>query len=294
MFNYDRDEVKSIRDLPNFKLAYSDLCEELGFNVEFPVKEVTADQFWTKFYIIDVGPSDPKHPIMMYRDKLRNGSEKLAYYINKTTLKAMMRTDKTNHAIYLKVKWFFNLLNTYRREREDVDSRYYDDMEIMFGMSHLEKKHHISKTVDLDEAVFKEFDEEYVARGQRGKMKSEHVWNVVVLDDENEKHRNTKMQIALEAIHGDNTLYVTKETKESDYLLLHDGKEANVMEDEEISHLIHYVFWRRRGRLVIIQDENKVRVFHSFLSVSLEFHNFPRELGLIQEMEFLKLLAIME
>lgn len=87
-------------------------------------------------------------------------------------------------------------------------------------------------------------------------------------------------------------LYVTKETKEADYLLLQEDKKAHLLDERYDPTFVRRLPWNERPEFVIIQDKEKVKITYLPLIISLEFHNFPRELGLIQKIEFLRLSAI--
>ncbi|KAJ2019408.1 hypothetical protein GGI14_001626, partial [Coemansia sp. S680] len=94
MFKYNKDEVKSIRDLPALKVGYSNLFEELGFNVDFPGIEVDFDTWWKREYVKDQGSPDPDRPVVYYKYLDAFGVEKTVYHINKINLKAKIKTEE--------------------------------------------------------------------------------------------------------------------------------------------------------------------------------------------------------
>ncbi|KAJ2352885.1 hypothetical protein GGH92_001002 [Coemansia sp. RSA 2673] len=115
---------------------------------------------------------------MMYKTRNINGSERVVYNINKVTLKASLKTNKDDKKVYARIKWLYKLLYTYREERK-VNSQLYDDMQMMFEVNHLDEKYHPTQKLGPGEVALKEFDEEYEARGVRGKMKSAYMSDIL-------------------------------------------------------------------------------------------------------------------
>ncbi|KAJ2354431.1 hypothetical protein GGH92_000037 [Coemansia sp. RSA 2673] len=177
LMGYGKDEVRSLSELPELKIAYSDLSDELMFRTDFPVKEVTYEEYWNKIYIPEVGPRNHMEPIVMYRYRTTGGKLITRYHINKKNLKELMKTGE-HKEIYAKVKWYFDLLSTYRKERNREKSVVYDDMVRMFDYSHLEEKYHLGG-YNVKEVIFKEFDEAYKLK-KRGVMECEYLDEVML------------------------------------------------------------------------------------------------------------------
>ncbi|KAJ1946726.1 hypothetical protein GGF37_000981 [Kickxella alabastrina] len=159
MMRYDKDEIKSINDLPELRIAYTDLVEELRYNTDFPIKDENIDLYWNKLHIQDVGPPDHTAPVIRLSHKQPSGKERITYVVNRTTLKAMIRTEEYR-AIYKGVKWYYHMLQAYRRDRK-VRSAVYDDMIRLVGHSHVEERYHLGrdKEDNIDQVIFKEFDD---------------------------------------------------------------------------------------------------------------------------------------
>ncbi|KAJ1767225.1 hypothetical protein LPJ74_005493 [Coemansia sp. RSA 1843] len=177
MGEYDEENVRSIGDLPDLKLAYTDLSTTLDFDNDFPVKEIGCDEYWSKYHATGTGPNDYRHPIMYYKEKQPGGKIKESYQVNRTTLKQMIRKEDKYKKDHDKVGWYFDIISTYRRER--VEWRVYDDMERLFGINHVDKKYHLTKDRTIEDVIYKEFLDEYKSHGGRGKMSCKYLDKIV-------------------------------------------------------------------------------------------------------------------
>ncbi|KAJ2674767.1 hypothetical protein GGI25_004230 [Coemansia spiralis] len=174
---YDEEVVKNIGDLPDLKLAYTDLSLTLSFDNEYPVKEVGADEYWSKYHTSGSGPNDYNHPIMYYKEKQPGGKVKEAYHVNRTTLKQMIRKEEKYKNDHDRVTWYFDIVSAYRRER--VEWRVYDDMERLFGINHVDKKYHLTKDRTIEDVIYKEFLDEYKSSKGKGKMACKYLDSIV-------------------------------------------------------------------------------------------------------------------
>lgn len=174
MFNYDKDEVRSIRDLPALKIGYSNLFEEIGFNVDFPGVEVDFTSWWKKEYIEDYGSPDPDRPVVYYKEENSFGVMKTFYHINKMNLKAKIK-DEEFKKVYKTVNYYQKLVGDFRRGRRTEGCCFYEDMNMMFGINHLEEKYHLSGKTTLGKVIFEEFDAYCVENGVRKDVKCDYL-----------------------------------------------------------------------------------------------------------------------